>query len=516
MNTLGLLGTMNGFKELTRQDAVKALANELDFLSSGIPENMKMEKERFCQQMQAFLCLFKRYIETTKDIEWEKISLLPDNDLKSYSKLPKPTDPGIIKEQLNKLVVIKLNGGLGTSMGCTGPKSLISVRNDLTFLDLTIQQIENLNNTYGCNIPLVLMNSFNTQEETAKVLKKYQKVNVEIETFVQSMYPRLNRESLLPIVKQIDSNLLIGSKKSESFDQPAVDLSGWYPPGHGDVYRRFCDSGLAEKMRKAGKEWIFISNIDNLGACVDLNIINFLCSDPVNAPGFVMEVTDKTRADVKGGTLVGYEGRLRLLEIAQVPKEHVDEFTSVRKFRIFNTNNLWAKLSEVEELVRTDQMAMEIIRNPKTLDSGLNIIQLEEAAGAAIRNFKGAIGINVPRSRFLPVKTTSDLLLLMSNLYTLDNGRIMMSPKRSFPSVPLVKLGGEFKKVKDFLSRFANIPDLLELDHLTIAGNVFIGQNVSLKGTVIIIANHGEKICLPKGSQLENKIVSGNLHILDH
>lgn len=164
-----------------------------------------------------------------------------------------------------------------------------------------------------------------------------------------------------------------------------------------------------------------------------------------------------------------------------MPKEHVDEFTSVRKFRIFNTNNLWAKLSEVEELVRTNQMTMEVIRNPKTLDSGLNIIQLEEAAGAAIRNFKGAIGINVPRSRFLPVKTTSDLLLLMSNLYTLDNGRVMMSPKRSFPSVPLVKLGEEFKKVKDYLSRFANIPDLLELDHLTIAGNVFIGQNVSLK-----------------------------------
>lgn len=138
-------------------------------------------------------------------------------------------------------------------------------------------------------------------------------------------------------------------------------------------------------------------------------------------------------------------------------------------------------MSEVQELVRTNQMTMEIIRNPKTLDSGLNIIQLEEAAGAAIRNFKHAIGINVPRSRFLPVKTTSDLLLLMSNLYTFENGKILMSPKRSFPSVPLVKLGDEFKKVKDFLLRFSSIPDLLELDTLTIAGNVFIGPNVCLK-----------------------------------
>lgn len=516
-DTCGLLYSfMENFKELTRQDAEKALSHELELLTSGIPDSLEREKKRFDQQMQSFQNLFKRFIETTKDCEWEKIDLLPDDALKSYENLPKATDSAIIKDQLNKLVVIKLNGGLGTSMGCTGPKSLISVRNELTFLDLTIQQIENLNKSYGCNIPLVLMNSFNTHEETAKVLQKYQKVNVEIETFVQSMYPRLNRESLLPIVKYVDPALLLGSKKSENYDRPPVDLSGWYPPGHGDVYRRFCESGLAQKMRKAGKEWIFISNIDNLGACVDLNILNFLTSNPNSAPGFVMEVTDKTRADVKGGTLVGYEGRLRLLEIAQVPPEHVDEFTSVRKFRIFNTNNLWAKLSEVEELVKNDQMTMEVIRNPKTLDSGINIIQLEEAAGAAIRNFKGAIGINVPRSRFLPVKTTSDLLLLMSNLYTLDNGTIIMSPKRSFPTVPLVKLGDEFKKVKDFLSRFANIPDLLELDHLTIAGNVYIGQDVSLKGTVIIIANHGEKICLPKGSQLENKIVSGNLHILDH
>ncbi|VDD83013.1 unnamed protein product [Mesocestoides corti] len=507
---------MEVFKELTRRDAVKALSHELEFLTSGIPDSLTTEKESFASQMNAFQNLFKRFIETTEDIDWEKIKLLPDEVLKPYNKLPKVTDPAIIKEQLNKLVVIKLNGGLGTSMGCTGPKSLISVRNDLTFLDLTIQQIENLNTTYGCNIPLVLMNSFNTQEETVKILRKYQKVNVEIETFVQSMYPRLNRESLLPIVKQVDPALLVGSKKTENYDIPAVDLSGWYPPGHGDVYRRFCQSGLAEKMRKAGKEWIFISNIDNLGACVDLNILNFLTSNPSSAPGFVMEVTDKTRADVKGGTLVGYEGRLRLLEIAQVPRDHVDEFTSVRKFRIFNTNNLWAKLCEVEELVKNDQMNMEVIRNPKTLDSGINIIQLEEAAGAAIRNFKGAIGINVPRSRFLPVKTTSDLLLLMSNLYTLDKGNIIMSPKRSFPTVPLVKLGDEFKKVKEFLSRFSSIPDLLELDHLTIAGNVQIGQDVSLKGTVIIIANHGEKICIPKGSQLENKIVSGNLHILDH
>jgi UTP--glucose-1-phosphate uridylyltransferase len=50
-------------------------------------------------------------------------------------------------------------------------------------------------------------------------------------------------------------------------------------------------------------------------------------------PEFVMEVTDKTRADVKGGTLIKYEENLRLLEIAQVPKDYTDEFKSISKFR---------------------------------------------------------------------------------------------------------------------------------------------------------------------------------------
>lgn len=47
---------------------------------------------------------------------------------------------------------------------------------------------------------------------------------------------------------------------------------------------------------------------------------------------------------LQGGTLIQYEGKLRLLEIAQVPKEHVDDFKSVKTFKFFNTNNLWAKL----------------------------------------------------------------------------------------------------------------------------------------------------------------------------
>ncbi|KAK3860498.1 hypothetical protein Pcinc_033453 [Petrolisthes cinctipes] len=326
---------------------------------------------------------------------------------------------------------------------------------------------------------------------------------VKTYTFNQSRYPRINRESLVPLPTTItiDNN-----------------RESWYPPGHGDFYQSFKNSGLLDQFISQGKEYVFISNIDNLGATVDLRILNFLLGG--QHPGhceFLMEVTDKTRADVKGGTLIKYENKVRLLEIAQVPKEHVDDFKSVKTFKIFNTNNLWIKLSAMSEVMQEKTLDMEVIVNNKTLDNGTNIIQLEQAVGAAIKSFNGALGLNVPRSRFLPVKKTDDLLLVMSNLYNLQHGTLTMSSLRQFDTTPLVKLGSShFGKVKDFLKRFGTIPDMLELDHLAVSGDVTLGRRVVLKGTVIIIANHGDRIDIPAGAILENKIISGNLRILDH
>uniref|UniRef100_A0A8W8IEJ5 UTP--glucose-1-phosphate uridylyltransferase n=1 Tax=Magallana gigas TaxID=29159 RepID=A0A8W8IEJ5_MAGGI len=552
------------FIERTRLDAQKAMNKELQKLIQTGPPGLH---ERIRAEFDEFEKLFGRYLqESGHAIMWDKIRLVSDDLVKTYNELKAP-DNKSIKTLLNQLVVVKLNGGLGTSMGCKGPKSIISVRNDLTFLDLTVQQIEHLNKTYGTDVPLVLMNSFNTDADTEKILQRYSQVKVKIFTFNQSRYPRISRESLLPIATSFNTE----------------NIESWYPPGHGDVYQSIANSKLLDQFINDGKKYLFMSNIDNLGATVDLNILNFLL-DPntKQAPEFVMEVTNKTRADVKGGTLVEYDGKLRLLEIAQVPKDHVDEFKSVSKFKIFNTNNLWISLDAIKRVVEDNTLHMEIIVNPKggtlveydgklrlleiaqvpkdhvdefksvskfkifntnnlwisldaikrvvedntlhmeiivnpkTLDNGVNVVQLETAVGAAIKSFEGAIGINVPRRRFLPVKTTSDLLIVMSNLYSLKTGALEMNPLRSFPSVPLVKLGSHFSKVKDYLHRFASIPDMLELDHLTVSGDVTFGRNVTLKGTVIIIANHGDRIDIPSGAVLENKIVSGNLRILDH
>lgn len=486
------------FKELTKKDAEVQLAHELQKLLITAPR----DKEKFEIEFAGYQKLFQQFLTGTgPSLQWEKIEPLPVEAVKDYASLGEPPS-NTVKDMLNKLVVVKLNGGLGTSMGCSGPKSTIPVRNDLTFLDLTVQQIEHLNNTYDCDVPLVLMNSFNTEEDTQKVLRKYKGFRIKIHTFTQSKYPRINKESYMPIAYSLDED----------------DPEAWYPPGHGNFYETFYKSGLCEIFINEGRQYCFVSNIDNLGATVDINILNSLINPfKQPSPEFVMEVTDKTNADVKGGTLIQYEGKLCLLEIAQVPKDHVDEFKSVKKFKIFNTNNLWIKLESVARLVKSEGLEMEIIVNPKHLDTGVDVIQLETAAGAAMKDFNGAIGINVPRSRFLPVKKTSDLLLVKSNLYTMQNGTLVMSPLRAFPTVPLVKLGdNHFAKVREFLRRFASIPDMLELDHLTVSGDVTFGKDVSLKGTVIIIANHGDRIDIPPGSILENKIVSGNLRILDH
>jgi len=382
--------------------------------------------------MDNFFALFRRYLNDKakgNQIEWSRIAPPKKDQVVEYSDLVDAQST----EFLSKLAVLKLNGGLGTSMGCVGPKSVIEVRDGMSFLDLSVRQIEFLNRTYDVNVPFVLMNSFNTDGDTANIIKKYEGHNIDIMTFNQSKYPRILKDSLLPAPKSADSQ-----------------ISDWYPPGHGDVFESLYNSGILDKLLERGVEIVFLSNADNLGAVVDLNILHHMVESKAE---YIMELTDKTKADVKGGTIIDYEGQARLLEIAQVPKEHVNEFKSIKKFKYFNTNNIWMNLHAVKRVVESNELAMEIIPNGKSIpgdkkgESDISIIQLETAVGAAIRHFNNAHGVNVPRRRFLPVKTCSDLLLVKSDLYTLKHGQLVMDPARFGPS-PLVKLGNDYKKGK--------------------------------------------------------------------
>ncbi|PSS36627.1 UTP--glucose-1-phosphate uridylyltransferase [Actinidia chinensis var. chinensis] len=441
-------------------------------------------------EKSGFINLVARYLSgEAQHIEWSKIQTPTDEVVVPYDSLaPAPEDAVETKKLLDKLVVLKLNGGLGTTMGCTGPKSVIEVRNGLTFLDLIVIQIESLNAKYGCNVPLLLMNSFNTHDDTQKIVEKYANSNIEIHTFNQSQYPRLVVDDFIPLPCKGNTG-----------------KDGWNPPGHGDVFPSLKNSGKLDALLSKGKEYVFIANSDNLGAVVDLKILNHLVR---NKNEYCMEVTPKTLADVKGGTLISYEGKVQLLEIAQVPDENVNEFKSIEKFKIFNTNNLWVNLGTIKRLVEADALKMEIIPNPKEVD-GVKVLQLETAAGAAIRFFDNAIGINVPRSRFLPVKATSDLLLVQSDLYTLNDGFVIRNPARANPANPSIELGPEFKKVANFLSRFKTIPSIIELDHLKVTGDVWFGAGVTLKGKVVIAAKPGVKLAIPDGAVIENKEING-------
>ncbi|KAK6459982.1 UTP-glucose-1-phosphate uridylyltransferase [Scheffersomyces coipomensis] len=485
------------FDTATTTVAASQMRNALNNIADTV-ENPD-EQQRFENEMDSFFALFRRYLTDKAagtTLDWDKIKSPTPSEVVQYETFDEVAKDAT---NLSKLAVLKLNGGLGTSMGCVGPKSVIEVRDGNTFLDLSVRQIEYLNRNYDADVPLLLMNSFNTDNDTAKIIKKYQGHRIRIKTFNQSRFPRIYRDSLLPVPTTYDDN-----------------LEAWYPPGHGDLFESLVQSGELDALLAQGREILFVSNGDNLGATVDVKILNHMIETGAE---YLMELTDKTRADVKGGTLINYDGQVRLLEIAQVPKEHVEEFKSIKKFKYFNTNNLWINLRAIKNLVEQNAIEAEIIPNQKTISIGsseINVLQLETAVGAAIRHFNGAHGVVVPRSRFLPVKTCSDLLLVKSDLFFLEHGALKLDPTRDGFSNPLIKLGSHFKKVSGFQSRIPHMPKILELDHLTITGNVNLGRGVTLKGTVIIVCNDGQRIDIPNGSILENVVVTGNLTILEH
>lgn len=480
--------------------AAAQMRNALNKLADGIPD--KKARENFESEMDCFFEVYQRYTMSSvrgEKLQWDHVQTPSPEEVVDYNSLRSgPESKEEARKYLSKLAVLKLNGGLGTSMGCVGPKSVIEVRDGKSFLDLMVRQIEYLNRTYEADVPFILMNSFNTDADTDTIIEKYKGHNINIKTFNQSRFPRINKDTMLPVPESAG-------------DEP----SAWYPPGHGDIFESLYRSGILQELIDSGKETLFVSNGDNLGATVDLDILRYMQDTQSE---YVMELTDKTRADVKGGTIINYDGHVQLLEIAQVPKEHVEEFKSIKKFKYFNTNNLWMDLRAMKRVVEAQELQMEIIPNPKSMKRGgkeIQVLQLETAAGAAIRYFRNARGMNVPRSRFLPVKTSSDLMLVKSDLYTLVHGSLKMDASR-YGGTPLIKLGNSFKKVSDFQDRIPHMPRIIELDHLTVTGNVYFGRNVELKGTVIIVCEEGKKIQIPAGSVLENVVITGSLSILEH
>lgn len=116
----------------------------MDPTNQAIDKLFESNKEHpLKRDLDIFKKLFERFkADPRTQIEWDKLQTLPEEAIIDYTTLNTERDKSIVKSMLQKIIIVKLNGGLGTSMGCRGPKSIIPVRDGLTFLDLTLQQLQ--------------------------------------------------------------------------------------------------------------------------------------------------------------------------------------------------------------------------------------------------------------------------------------------------------------------------------------------------------------------------------------
>src|SRR3954469_22345670 len=422
--------------------------------------------------VQAFADAYERLREGETGVR-------PESDIEPVEELPDaeelPVGDDTAGGALDHAVVIKLNGGLGTSMGMTGPKSLVEVKDDLTFLDVIVRQVLGLRERTGARLPLVLMNSFSTRDASLAALGRYDDVEADVPLdFVQNKVPKLLADGLEPV---------------EWPDDPDLE---WAPPGHGDLYTALVTSGILDELLDREYRYAFVSNADNLGAVLEPRILAWMAEEGLP---FVMEVADRTEADRKGGHVARRRDGdgLVLREIAQTPDEDVDAFQDTSRHRYFNTNTLWVDLHALRDVLGdAGVLDLPMIVNRKTVDPGdkasTPVIQLETAMGAAIGVFDGAAALRVPRSRFVPVKTTNDLLSLRSDAYVIGEGHaVHLAPERDGVP-PFVDLDDEYYKlVAHFDARFADgPPSLIACEALHVVGDVRFGAGVTVRGDVTV------------------------------
>eukprot|EP00308_Calcidiscus_leptoporus_P004404 CAMPEP_0119397332 /NCGR_PEP_ID=MMETSP1334-20130426/140279_1 /TAXON_ID=127549 /ORGANISM="Calcidiscus leptoporus, Strain RCC1130" /LENGTH=493 /DNA_ID=CAMNT_0007421171 /DNA_START=63 /DNA_END=1545 /DNA_ORIENTATION=+ len=409
---------------------------------------------------------------------------------------------------LTQTVMLKLNGGLGTGMGLEKAKSLLEIKDGNTFLDFIAKQVEQMRVAFKSTLAFMLMNSFSTSDDTLAFLSKYPNLatsDLPLE-FVQNKAPKVTASDFSPV--SWSSN-------------PSHE---WCPPGHGDLYPAMRGSGSLQMLLDKGYKYMFVSNSDNLGATMDLKLLTWFAKS--KAP-FAMEVAARTDADKKGGHLAVSKktGSLLLREAAQCPPEDEKEFQNVDKYKFFNTNNLWIDLPALAAAFKHyGTLPLPVISNSKTVDprdkkstkvlqletamgsaiecfsgaqailirpadkKSTKVLQLETAMGSAIECFDGAQAILIPRTRFAPVKTTNDMLALMSDAYevTPDHRMILKAERNGVP--PNVKLDGCYKFVDDLLKMVPNgPPSLIDCTKLTIEGKVSLAAGVVFKGTVKVV-----------------------------
>lgn len=371
-----------------------------------------------------------------------------------------------------KTAFLKLNGGLGTSMGLDCAKSLLPVRRhkarQMRFIDIILGQVTTARQRLGVELPLTLMNSFRTSKDTMKVVKsddQFRQDDIPLE-IVQHVEPKIDLVTGGPAVCPSNPDL------------------EWCPPGHGDLFSTLWESGLLDILQSKGFKYLFISNSDNLGARPSRTLAQHF--ENTGAP-FMVEVATRTYADRKGGHIVRDRktGRLLLREMSQVHNDDKADAQNIDKHPYFNTNSIWVRIDSLKEkLAEYDGvLPLPVIRNKKTVDptdaSSAPVIQLETAMGAAISLFDGAICVQVDRMRFLPVKTTDDLFIMRSDRFHLTDSYEMEDGNYIFPSVSLDPR--YYKNIRDFDERFPySVPSLAAAKSVTIKGDWTFGRDVAM------------------------------------
>jgi len=383
---------------------------------------------------------------------------------------------------LDRVAIVKLNGGLGTSMGMTRAKSLVEARDGLSFLDVIARQTLALRARHGVRLPLVLMNSYRTRADSLAALARYPDLPADVPPdFLQHREPRIRASDLTPADWAADPEL------------------EWAPPGHGDLYPALRSSGMLEALLDRGYHYAFASNADNLGAVLDPALLAWFAAEEVP---FAMEVVAGTEADRKGGHIARRraDGRLVLRETAQA--DDPESFRDIHRWRHYNSNNLWIDLRALAALLDAGDGTIDLplIVNRKRLPEGTEVIQLESAMGAAIGAFDGARAVQVPRTRFAPVKTTDDLLVLRSDVYRLT-ADARVEPTGDEPFVALDP--DHFRTLEAFDARFPHgPPSLVDCDRLVVRGDVTFGARVVARGAVEVTAPEGEALHIPDGAVL--------------
>ena len=419
---------------------------------------------------------------------------LSERELEPVADVPDAASFGDLRrlgiEALPRTVVIKLNGGLGTSMGMTRAKSLLPVKDGLSFLDVIARQIVRLRERHGVAVPLVLMDSFRTHADSLAVLARYGKLSGPLAPdFLQHKVPRIAAD-LTPV------------------RWPQQPEHEWCPPGHGDIYAALLSSGELDAMLAAGYRTAFVSNSDNLGAVLDLALLGWFVE--ARAP-FAMEVKQRTHADRKGGHLArSRAGRLTLREVAQCPKDELPSFEDVSRWRFFNTNNLWIDLEALRDALaaRDGVLPLPLIRNEKPVDpedpASPRVIQLETAMGAAIALFEGAQAVRVPDERFAPVKTTADLLRVRSDAYRRDaEERVVPTPGGLGGAIAIDLDAKHFRTAFELEQRTPHgPPSLVGCERLVVRGDVRFGGGVVIEGDVTLEAPAHGRLDVPDGARL--------------